>query len=131
MSDMQISLISVALAALIASWLGARCGAVRAKEKITHGDGGNPLMMKRMRAQSNFVEYAPFALALIIVLDLAGQDGLTLTLTALAFMLGRVLHAIGMDADQAAWPRMVGMLLTLPLLLAWAIWALLLAFNVI
>ena len=131
MNDLHITLLAAALAALITFWLGMRCGRVRIKEKILHGDGGNTLMQRRMRAQSNFTEYTPIALVLILVLDLADQDGWLLALTALAFMLGRVLHAIGMDADTAAKPRMIGMLLTWPLLLVWAVWAALVAFRVI
>lgn len=131
MEDLHISLLAAALAALITGWLGMRCGSIRVKDKILHGDGGNALLHRRMRAQSNFTEYTPVALALILVLDLAGQDGWLLGLTALAFMLGRVLHAIGMDAETAAKPRMIGMLLTLPLLLLWAAWAVLVAFRVV
>lgn len=131
MSDMHISLISAAFAGLIACWLGLRCGQVRAKEKIAHGDGGHSLMAKRMRAQANFVEYTPFALVLIVVLELMEQQGYALGLTALAFLVGRILHAIGMDADTPGKPRMVGMFLTVPLLLFWSVWALLLAFKVI
>jgi uncharacterized membrane protein YecN with MAPEG domain len=131
MEDLHISLLSAALAALIVGWLGMRCGSIRAKDKILHGDGGNGLLFRRMRAQSNFTEYTPIALALILVLDLAGQDGWLLGVSALAFMLGRVLHAIGMDAETAAKPRMIGMLLTFPLLLLWAGWAILVAFRVI
>lgn len=131
MEDLHISLLSAALAGLITGWLGWRCGQVRMKEKILHGDGGNGALQRRMRAQSNFTEYTPFALALILVLDLANQDGWLLGLSALAFMIGRVLHAIGMDAETAAKPRMVGMLLTMPLLLLWAVWAGLVAFKVV
>jgi len=131
MDDLHISLLSAALAGLITGWLGWRCGRVRMAEKILHGDGGHGLLHRRMRAQSNFTEYTPFALVLIVVLDLAGQDGWLLGLTALAFMLGRVLHAVGMDAETAAKPRMVGMVLTMPLLLGWAVWAGLVAFRVV
>lgn len=131
MEDLHISLLSAALAGLITGWLGWRCGQVRAREKILHGDGGHGGLQRRMRAQSNFTEYTPIALVLILVLDLANQDGWLLGLSALAFMLGRVLHAIGMDAETAAKPRMIGMLLTLPLLLLWVVWAALVAFKVI
>jgi uncharacterized membrane protein YecN with MAPEG domain len=131
MHDLHISLLSAALAALITGWLGWRCGNIRVKEKIIHGDGGHGLLHRRMRAQSNFTEYTPIALVLIVVLDLAEQDGWLLGLTALAFMIGRVLHAIGMDAEGPAKPRMIGMMLTLPLLLAWAVWAALAAFGVV
>ncbi|MCL6249506.1 MAPEG family protein [Altererythrobacter sp. KTW20L] len=131
MGDLHISLLSAALAALVTGWLGWRCGNIRLKEKILHGDGGNALLHRRMRAQSNFTEYTPIALVLILVLDLADQDGWLLGLTALAFMVGRVLHAIGMDADTAARPRMIGMMLTLPLLVLWAGWAIAVAFRLV
>ncbi|MFC3097796.1 MAPEG family protein [Alteraurantiacibacter palmitatis] len=131
MDDLHISLLSAALAALIAGWLGWRCGKVRISEKIVHGDGGHALLHRRMRAQSNFTEYTPIALVLILVLDLADQDGWLLGLTALAFMAGRVLHALGMDAEGPVKPRMIGMMLTFPLLLLWAIWAALAAFGVV
>ncbi|MCX7677561.1 MAG: MAPEG family protein, partial [Alteraurantiacibacter sp.] len=126
MSDLHISLGAAALAALITGWLGWRCGKLRASERIVHGDGGHALLHRRMRAQANFTEYTPVALMLIFVLDLAEQDGWLLATTALAFMAGRVLHALGMDAEGPARPRMIGMLLTLPLLMLWAVWALLL-----
>ena len=125
MHGLHISLLSAALAGLIAIWLGARCGSVRGKEKILHGDGGNALLLRRMRAQANFTEYTPFALALIMVLEFAGQAGWALGLSAMAFMLGRILHAIGMDSAEVTKLRMAGMLLTMPLLLGWAIAALL------
>ena len=131
MHALHISLLAAALAALIAIWLGMRCGQVRVKEKILHGDGGNALLHRRMRAQSNFTEYTPIALLLVLALDLAEQDGWLLGGTALAFMLGRVLHAIGMDSDGPATPRMIGMLLTLPLLVLWALWAALVAFGAV
>lgn len=96
-----------------------------------HGDGGDVLMARRMRAQSNFTEYTPFALLLVLLLDLAGQDGWLLGLSAFAFLSGRVLHALGMDADQAGWPRMTGMILTFTVLTVLAIWAAMVAFRVI
>jgi uncharacterized membrane protein YecN with MAPEG domain len=131
MNDLHISLLSAAFAAVITGWLGWRCSNIRVTEKIIHGDGGHGLLHRRMRAQSNFTEYTPIALVLIVVLDLAEQDGWLLGLTALAFMIGRVLHAIGMDAEGPVKPRMIGMMLTLPLLLAWAAWAALAAFGVV
>ncbi len=131
MEDLQISLMATGLAALIALWLGWRCIAVRIKGQIIHGDGGNALMARRMRAQANFTEYAPVGLLVVLVLDLAGRDGWLLAGTALAFLLGRVLHAIGMDAEGENWPRKLGMILTLIILVAWAVWALLAAFSVV
>ena len=131
MADMHISLFSAAIAALIAAWLGWRCSKVRLSDKILHGDGGNAALMRRMRAHANFTEYTPIALVLIVLLDLMDINVWALGLTALAFMVGRVLHAIGMDSDTPSKLRMLGMMLTLPLLLVWAVWAILLGARLI
>ncbi|TIX51865.1 MAPEG family protein [Alteraurantiacibacter aquimixticola] len=131
MHELHITLLSAAAATLIAIWLSARCGSVRGKEKIVHGDGGSPLLMRRMRAQANFVEYTPLALILIGLLEMGGLGGWTLGLSALAFLIGRVLHGIGMDSEEVSRPRMIGMVLTLPIMLGWAIAAVLVAFRAV
>ncbi len=129
--DLHITLISAAFAALINIWLAARCGKARRAAGMNHGDGGDMLLIKRMRAQANFVEYTPFALILILALELSGKGGLLLALSALIFLLGRIAHAMGMEADEAGPLRVVGMITTLPLLLIWALAAILVAFRII
>ena len=131
MGDMHISLFSASIAALITAWLGWRCSKLRLSDKILHGDGGNALLLRRMRAQANFTEYTPIALVLIVLLDLMDINAWALGLTALAFLVGRVLHAVGMDAETPSKARMIGMALTLPIMLAWAVWALLLGARLI
>lgn len=131
MSDYHISLFFAAIAGLIAAFLALRSARVRVKTKIIHGDGGDTLMMQRMRAQANFGEYAPFALALIFILDISGRGGWALCAAGAAFFIGRILHALGMDSTQANWMRATGMILTLPVLLGLAIASALAAFKVI
>jgi uncharacterized membrane protein YecN with MAPEG domain len=131
MYELQITLVSAAVAALINIWLAYRCGSVRGKEKIMHGDGGSALLMRRMRAQANFVEYTPFALILIAALELSGHAGWPLAAASGLFLLGRIAHGFGMDGEGPTKPRMVGMLLTLPILLGLAVAALLAAFGAI
>ena len=126
MADMHVSLFSAAIAALITAWLGWRCSVLRLSDKIFHGDGGNTLLARRMRAQANFTEYTPIALVLIVLLNLMDINSWALGLSALAFMVGRVLHAIGMDAESTHWARGAGVALTFSLLLVWAAWAFLL-----
>lgn len=128
--DLHISLSAIALAAIINLWLAIRCGKVRGDNKIAHGDGGSPLLMRRMRAHANFVEYTPFALLLILVLDLSGKQGWPLALISMLFLLGRVLHGMGMDSESVPWTRKAGIILTLPILLGLAIWAILIAFKI-
>ena len=56
---------TAAACALLNVWLAVRIGQVRRAEKASIGDGGNPRLIARMRAQLNFVEYAPIVLILI------------------------------------------------------------------
>ncbi|KLE35244.1 MAPEG family protein [Aurantiacibacter luteus] len=131
MADLHISLFSAALAAIINLWLAMRCGRVRISNRILHGDGGDAAMQRHMRAQANFVEYTTFALVLILVLDLADQDGWVLGLTALAYFAARLLHPLGMQADHPARTRQIGIIVTFALLLFWSLWALLVGARVL
>ena len=48
-----------AACALVNFWLGMRIGKIRHAESISVGDGGNEALIRRMRAQANFIEQAP------------------------------------------------------------------------
>ncbi|MGZ5783738.1 MAG: MAPEG family protein, partial [Croceibacterium sp.] len=98
-----------AAAAMINFWLGLRIAQIRTKEGISIGDGGNELLTRRMRAQLNFAENTPLVLILIALVELAGRGGLWLNVVAALFLVGRVLHAIGMDGASLGWGRSVGM----------------------
>jgi hypothetical protein len=43
-------------------WLGLRIGRLRIARKVEMGDGNDPLIYARMRAQSNFIENTPITL---------------------------------------------------------------------
>ena len=98
-----------AAAALVNFWLGMRCGKVRHAEKISIGDGGSDLMIRRMRAQANFIEQTPLTLALVATVELAGKGGQWLAPAAAVFIIGRIAHAYGMD-DTFKPGRGIGML---------------------
>jgi len=99
-----------AAAAIVNIWLAMRCGRVRMKENIMHGDGGNPLMMRRMRAHSNFIENTPLVIILVAVIELAGRGGVWLAPVAGIFILGRVSHGFGMDSANVNWWRGAGVM---------------------
>lgn len=124
---LPITLCAAAAAAIINSWLAIRCGQVRTSEKILMGDGGNEKLIARMRAQANFVENTPFVLVLIAALELALGGSTTLAVVAGVYMIGRVLHGLGMDGGAMAKGRMIGTIITLLTLLGLAIWAILTA----
>ena len=99
-----------AAAAIINLWLAMRIGSLRHKAQVIHGDGGNPLLMQRMRAQSNFIENAPLAIILVGLIELAGRGGAWLAPVAAVFILGRVAHGFGMDKPGPNPARMIGTL---------------------
>ena len=93
---LPITLTAAGGAALINLWLAIRCGQVRTKHKINMGDGGNEAMIAAMRAQSNHVEFTPFVLILLALVELAWGSPTWLWIVSGAYMAARVLHGLGM-----------------------------------
>jgi uncharacterized protein len=122
---LPVTLTFAGAAALINLWLAFRIVAIRQKGKVLHGDGNNPLLLSRMRAQANFVEYAPFVLILMGLIELAGGSRPWLWAIGAVFTAGRLSHLLGMDAQKLSPLRAVGACITWAVLLAlglWAIW---------
>ncbi len=94
---LPMTLVTAGGLALINAWLGFRVGQVRGRAKISVGDGGHEPLIRRMRAQANLVEYAPFVLALIGLVEFNIGSTTWLWIVASAFLVARVLHAFGMD----------------------------------
>jgi uncharacterized protein len=115
---LPISLTAAAAAALINLWLGIRIGRVRTAEKISIGDGGNEQLIRRMRAQANFVEFTPFVLILIVLLEIATGTSMVLWGIMALYMVGRIAHAFGMDGNGVA--RGAGISITMLVLLGLA-----------
>ncbi|MFB0613301.1 MAPEG family protein [Aurantiacibacter poecillastricola] len=131
MLEHHVGLLSVALAGIINLWLSYRCGMARRAVSVPHGDGGDIVLQRRMRAQANFTEYTPIALLMILALDYSEQSPWLLGLTALIFLVGRASHAFGMDADTPGPARMFGMLATLLPYAIWIVWLLLVVFRAV
>ncbi|GAA3800427.1 hypothetical protein GCM10022600_22820 [Qipengyuania pelagi] len=109
---LPITLTSAAAAALINIWLAARIGQLRLATKTVHGDDAGGPLSRRMRAQLNFVENTAFVLILIAAIELAGNGGLWLSITAGVYMLARVAHGIGMDGEGPTLLRKIGVIVT-------------------
>lgn len=122
---LPISLTVAGAAALINLWLAIRVGQVRTSQKVSIGDGGNDAVIRRMRAHSNFVEYTPFILILIALIEMAVGHPNWLWAVAVLFIIGRIAHAIGMEGDNKG--RMVGTIITMASLLGLGIAAIVFA----
>ena len=108
---LPISLTIAAGAALLNLWLATRVGRVRGQEKVSIGDGGNDRLIRRMRAQANYVENTPFVLILLALIELGIGSSIWLWAVGALYLVGRILHAIGMDGMM--WGRMVGTIITM------------------
>lgn len=108
---LPITLTAAGAAALINLWLAIRVGQVRTREKVMIGDGGNENVIRRMRAHANFVEFTPFILILIGAIELATGTSTWLWAVSSLFLVGRLLHAFGMDGFMPG--RMIGTIITM------------------
>ena len=66
-------------------------------------------MVRRMRSQANFVETAPLALILIIVVELMGAGSIWLHGLGALLVVARVLHYLGMSGLGPEVGRPIGM----------------------
>jgi uncharacterized membrane protein YecN with MAPEG domain len=128
MMMLPIALTTTGAAALVNFWLSWRIAELRVSEKVSVGDGGNPRLIARMRAQLNFAEYAPVVLILIALIEAAAGTRLWLWIVAAIFIVGRVLHGLGMDGWRFG--RSAGMLCTAPIMIGLALYAVVIPFLV-
>ncbi|WP_439532742.1 MAPEG family protein [Polymorphobacter sp.] len=125
---MVATLVSAGLCGLIFFWLSMRVVRVRLSSKVSLGDGGDSVLLGRIRAHANFAEYVPFLLVLLLAIELSLKaTPNTLWLAALALPVVRLAHAIGMDRPAPNNYRAAGALGTWVLIAVLSVWALVLA----
>jgi uncharacterized protein len=127
---LPITLTIAGAAALLNIWLGRRVGQMRLAHKISIGDGGNEALIARMRAQANFIEYTPFVLILIGLIELAEGSRLWLWIVGVVYILARIAHGFGMDRPRPD-PlklRMIGIVATALILVGLALYAIVLPY---
>jgi uncharacterized membrane protein YecN with MAPEG domain len=124
MTPVPVLLTTAVAAVFVNIWLGSRIVRSRRDNGVKLGDGGNEAVLRRMRAQANFVENAPFFLILLGGIELSGGNRVALGAIATAFILARIAHPIGMEGPRFRLCRMLGMMVTVLALMALAVWAL-------
>ena len=110
------SFIYVALSCLILSKLSMNVIKLRRQGKISFGDDGDRVLMRRIRAQCNFIEYTPiFLLSLIAIEWLAIENipyyFLYINIVGSLFIIGRILHALSLY-EKKIMHRKTGMIIT-------------------
>lgn len=118
---LPITLTIAGAAALLNIWLAVRVSRLRMARKVSVGDGGDPALLARMRAQANFVEYAPFVLILLGLIERADGSRAWLWGAGALFILARIAHALGMDRPSPNPLRAGGIMVTMLVLIVLAI----------
>ena len=97
---------------------------LRRKNKVGLGSGGNEDLERAIRAQGNFAEYVPFGIILVACLELNGAPWCLVAIPGIALIIGRLIHAKGMNIPPPDFSqRVLGMKFTFGTLIA------LIAFN--
>lgn len=112
---------SLALLLVILSVITIRA---RMKHNAAFGDAGEQRLTSAIRAHGNLTEYAPMGLILIALLEANDASHGPLLLVAAAFVVARVLNAIGLFNPPGPPPltRSIGIVSTLAILLGLAVW---------
>ena len=129
MTPIPVTLVAAAAAVFLNIWLGSRIAAHRRDYKCTVGDGGHEPLVRRMRAQANYIEHAPFFLILLLGLELSGANRWVLAAIALVFVVARIAHGLGMDADRDHRWRGYGMIFSALAGVVLALWAIVCVVN--
>ena len=109
---LPITLTIAGAAALLSIWLGLRVSHLRRTHHVSIGDGGNPAIVTRMRAQANFAEYTPIFLVLLALVELARGSETWLWGVAILYILARLAHMFGMERPAPNALRMGGVGIT-------------------
>jgi len=124
---MIVTLTTAGLCGLIYMVLSLRVSTVRRKTKISLGDGGDALLLCRIRAHANFAEYVPIILILLGLVESQRGAGPLLWGFGILLVAARILQAIGVELPAPNLPRIAGTLGSVVALVSLSIWSLAIA----
>ncbi len=96
----------------------------RRQLRISLGDGNDEILRRRIRAHGNFIEYVPLALIALGLIEASGAPVTLVSGLAIAMLLARVIHAIGIVYFRSATPRVVAMVIQNTAFIVAAYWLL-------
>ena len=126
---LPITLTLAAAAALLNVWLAVRIVPLRYRSKTEYGDGGHPPLAIRIRSHANFTEYTPFVVILVGLIEFTRGTQAWLWAVAMVYLVGRVIHPLGMQRRSPNVFRAAGMAITWGVLVLLALVALWLVYT--
>ena len=111
---MPITALYAGLLAPLFLLLSVRVIRQRRGAKVAVGDGGDAILLRRMRVHANFAEYVPLALLLMALAESLQTWPWLLHLLGLVLLTGRLSHAYGVSQSKETYAfRVFGMAATL------------------
>jgi uncharacterized membrane protein YecN with MAPEG domain len=118
----KITALYAALNAVIMIALALLVVRQRGRAKAGIGDKGDPQLALAIRAHGNNVEYVPYALILLLLVELGAWPAWVVHALGLALTAGRVAHGYGLSRSAGTSPgRALGMLCTWGMILVAAV----------
>lgn len=108
----MVTALYAALLTVVMIWLAIEVIKQRRANLIAYADGGVESLQIARSAQSNAMDYIPITIILMGFLEMNGANVWFIHVLGVAFLLGRVIHAKGILAENFK-GRKVGMVLTL------------------
>jgi uncharacterized membrane protein YecN with MAPEG domain len=121
---MMVTLFYASLLGLLYLVLAGRVGRYRRNTRISIGTGQDRELEVRMRVQANFVEYVPFVLILLALLESLSVSRYGLHALGILLVVARLLHAWGLSKGTINSIRGAGTGLTLLVCLIAVVWGL-------
>ena len=103
--------IFAAVLAIMYIQLSFRVINLRKKKKISLGDGGASTLNAAIRTHGNFIEYVPFSLILLFLVEYQGLSSHYCYVLGLMLVVGRICHSYALAENQLKF-RVIGMGLT-------------------
>lgn len=117
----QIIPFYASLLALLFIFLSVKVVRLRRTLRTSIGDAGDKRLLRAIRVHSNFAEYTPLALVLLLALELQVANYLVLHILGITLVTGRLLHAYGVSqTNEHLKFRVAGMACTFTVLLVTA-----------
>ena len=110
---LMITAACASLLTLLYVYLSIRIISIRRGKQISLGTGADKQLERAIRVHSNFSEYVPLSLLLILMLELQSVNYLIVIFLGLLLLVGRCIHAYGVSQQQEDFRlRVYGMILT-------------------
>lgn len=106
---LQVTALYAALLCLVGLALAGLVGRERVRVGASLGNGGDKRLIEADRRHMNWVEYVPFIIVLLAVIELNGGSRTWLHVLGGTLLVARIVHPFGIDGTHMMrWQRFVG-----------------------